>query len=579
MRSRSFRLVVLVTAACLTLIVGASGSNATNMDTVPQPSGTSRFVFEEIGGEYSGFSHITGSTMKNGPVTDTTCSSPDEASCASLSALMLNLIVPPCAPNAALTDMCIKSVEFANAEGNLEPAKLDHEVETAKVPANTKAKTPAGGGISVWQSASGNHLGGTNTYGVSVNIRYNIDRNPQTFEPGIGYVFSFNASIIPVTFKSGDYRPAAWEKDSSDPKGFIYMKNTVPGCEWTETGKCAVRSEFAGDQKIALTMQMDSRLTGWLFGRMKDVSVDFKTLSPTTNLIRVESSAIDVPTGYADLSPADVAKDANAKKVFDGMCGGGGPQCIVNRPQGDRLNWDLLGWAPSYIKGIGYADIFAPYLKTFPVRNSQWNLQGLTQSGFLQGQWNNCFGDTKKFQGIVTTNAMVYDPSPPSYVDDSLTYKVAGAHVGYDQSTVFKGTYDLAIRSEAIRCLYNFTSAPIKVTVSVTSSDGTSQNVATEAVQEKDGWLTLRARNFTFSAPTIRLKLSQEAAVAPTKAPQTTTPLAPVPTAVTPATGMQVAVTPLPAKRTITITCTKGKTIKRVSGAAPKCPVGFKKSA
>ena len=579
MRSRSIRLVVLVTVACLTMIVGASGSNATNMGTVPQPAGASRFVFEELGGEYSGFSHITGSTMKNGPVTDTTCASPDDASCASLSSLMFNLIVPPCASNAAPTDMCIKGVEFANADGTLEQAKFDHEVDSAKIPANSKAKTPAGGGISVWQSPSGNHLGGTNTYGVSVNIRYNIDRNPQTFEPGIGYVFSFNASIVPVTFKSGDYRPASWEKEPSDPKGFIYMKNTVPGCEWTETGKCAVKSEFAGDQKIALTMQMDSRLTGWLFGRMKDVSVDFKTLSPTTNLIRVESSAIDVPTGYADLAPADVAKDANAKKVFDGMCGGGGPQCIVNRPQGDRLNWDLLGWAPSYIKGIGYADIFAPYLKTFPVRNSQWNLQGLTQSGFSQGQWNNCFGDTKKFQGIVTTNAMVYDPSPPSYVDDSLTYKVAGAHVGYDQSTVFKGTYDLAIRSEAIRCLYNFTSAPIKVTVSVTSGDGTSQNVATEAVQEKDGWLTLRARNFTFSAPTIRLKLSQEAAVAPTKAPQTTTPSTPVPTAVTPATGMQVAVTPSPAKKTITITCTKGKTIKRVSGAAPKCPVGFKKSA
>jgi hypothetical protein len=127
--------------------------------------------------------------------------------------------------------------------------------------------------------------------------------------------------------------------------------------------------------------------------------------------------------------------------------------------------------------------------------------------------------------------------------------------------------------------LYNFTSAPLKVTVSVTASDGTSQNVATEAVQEKDGWLTLRARNFTFSSPTIRLKLSQEAAVAPTKAPQTTTPSIPVPTAVTPATVMQVAVTPSPAKKTITITCTKGKTIKRVSGAAPKCPVGFKKSA
>jgi hypothetical protein len=33
---------------------------------------------------------------------------------------------------------------------------------------------------------------------------------------------------------------------------------------------------------------------------------------------------------------------------------------------------------------------------------------------------------------------------------------------------------------------------------------------------------------------------------------------------------------PAPAKR-ITITCVKGKTSKKVTGTAPKCPAGFKK--
>ena len=149
--------------------------------------------------------------------------------------------------------------------------------------------------------------------------------------------------------------------------------------------------------------------------------------------------------------------------------------------------------------------------------------------------------------------------------------------MGYDQQEVFKGTYDLAIRSEAVRCLYNFTSAPLKVTVSVTASDGTSQNVATEAVQEKDGWLTLRARNFTFSSPTIRLKLSQDAAIAPATqpAPTTTTPAPISPT--TPAASKQVTA-PASAKK-MTITCAKGKTVKKVSGSAPKCPIGYKRTA
>jgi hypothetical protein len=518
---------------------------------------------------YSNFSHITGSTDKNGPVTDFSCNSPDDPTCTALPNLMLNLIVPPCTASSLPTDMCVKGLEIANSSGVLEPAVLDHEVDTQKIAASAKAKTPAGGGTSIWKSATGNHLGGTNTYGVSVNIRYNIDFNTKTFQPGIGYVFYFNAAIVPFTYKDGAYKPVAWVKDTVDPRGFIYMQNNVPGCEWTEIGKCAVRSEFQPDQKMALTLQIDSRLTGWLFGRMKDVSVGFKSITPTTNLLRVESTAIDVPTGYADLTTEQIAKDPDAQKVF-GQCNAQTPSCVIQRPQGDRMNWDFSGTDPamaiSSIKGKGYAAIVAPYLKTFPVRNSQWSLQGLTQSGFTQGQWKNCFGDTTKFQGIVTTNSMVYDPSPPSYADDSLTYKVAGAHIGYDQQDVFKGTYDLAIRSEAVRCLYNFTSAPIKVTVSVTSSDGTSQNVATEAVQEKDGWLTLRARNFTFSSPTIRLKLSQDAAVVGTPA--------------TPVTSAPVGAAPSGVKKpVITITCAKGKSVRRVSGVAPKCPAGYVKKA
>jgi len=577
---RASRRAVVVVMTALALFGSVSIASASNGDTVAQPSGTKRFIFEETSGGYSNFSHITGSTYKNGPVTDFSCNSPDDPTCAGLPNLMLNLIVPPCTASSLPTDMCVKGLEIANAAGVLEPAVFDHEVDTQKIAASAKAKTPAGGGTSIWKSASGNHLGGTNSYGVSINIRYNIDFNPKTFQPGIGYVFYFNAAVVPFTYKEGAYKPVSWFKDTVDPRGFIYMQNTAPGCEWTEVGKCAVRSDFQLDQKIALTLQMDSRLTGWLFGRMKDVSIGFNALTPTTNLIRVESTAIDVPTGYADITSEQIAKDSDLQKVFSN-CGGVGAPCIINRPQGDRMNWGFDGTDPlmaiASIKGKGYADIVAPYLKTFPVRNSQWNLQGLTQSGFTQGQWRNCFGDTTKFQGIVTTNAMVYDPSPPSYVDDALTYKVAGAHVGYDQETVFKGTYDLAIRSEAVRCLYNFTSAPIKVTVSVTSSDGTSQNVATEAVQEKDGWLTLRARNFTFSAPTIRLKLSQEAAVAPVVKPAQ--PSAPTTAPATaPVAATSAAVKPAMAKKS-TITCAKGKTIKKVSGITPKCPVGYKRTA
>jgi hypothetical protein len=89
--------------------------------------------------------------------------------------------------------------------------------------------------------------------------------------------------------------------------------------------------------------------------------------------------------------------------------------------------------------------------------------------------------------------------------------------------------------------------------VSIISSNGTAQ-VATTTVNEKDGWLYLSANGFNYSAPTVRVKLTQEAE-APVATP---------------------SAKPAAAKKT-TITCIKGKTSKKVTAVKPVCPVGYKK--
>jgi hypothetical protein len=170
---------------------------------------------------------------------------------------------------------------------------------------------------------------------------------------------------------------------------------------------------------------------------------------------------------------------------------------------------------------------------------------------------------------------MLNDVSPARFEEDSLIYDVAGAHEGYD-GKVFKGSYDLVMSSEVARCLYNFSSAPIKATISVTSSTGEVQNVATELVNEKNGWLTLSAKNFTFSAPTIRIKLSQDAPISPA----TPVAIAPAPKednqpVVANETKQPVAAKVLKPAAKKTITCKNGKLIKKVSGTNPKCPAGY----
>jgi hypothetical protein len=73
-------------------------------------------------------------------------------------------------------------------------------------------------------------------------------------------------------------------------------------------------------------------------------------------------------------------------------------------------------------------------------------------------------------------------------------------------------------------------------------------NVATIVVNEKNGWLTLAAYNFTFSAPTVSVKLTQDK-------PKGATPAKPM------------------IKK---LTCVKGKIIKKIT--ATKCPAGYKKA-
>ena len=149
---------------------------------------------------------------------------------------------------------------------------------------------------------------------------------------------------------------------------------------------------------------------------------------------------------------------------------------------------------------------------------------------------------------------------PPTFnaVDQTLDYKVASPHFLPDGS-VFKGSYNLSIKSDFARCIYGFTKAPIAASVSILSADGTSQ-VATTVISERNGWITLAAEGFTFSSPTLKVKFSQAVEPVATPTPSAT----PTPVA-------------KPVAKKTTITCVKGKTTKKVTAIKPTCPTGYKK--
>jgi hypothetical protein len=200
---------------------------------------------------------------------------------------------------------------------------------------------------------------------------------------------------------------------------------------------------------------------------------------------------------------------------------------------------------------------------------STWSATTI-KSGF----GSQCLADRTKLLGVVTTNAMVYEGTAPAFMDGSLNYKVGGMHLNPDGS-VFQGSYDLVMRKGTAQCLYGFTDAPISATVTIVDA-GKEERIQTSSLQElgsgTDKWLKLSARGFTFSSPTLKIKLNQEKPVTT----QPTQPAQPSPQAGSSQSANSAPAVKAPAMR-ISITCVKGKLTRKVSGVAPKCPAGFKK--
>ena len=187
-----------------------------------------------------------------------------------------------------------------------------------------------------------------------------------------------------------------------------------------------------------------------------------------------------------------------------------------------------------------------------------WSIRTISVSDLVNTKFpTKCINLDENFAGLVTTNATAYSSGPPKFdaATGTLEYLVAAPHFEKDGVTPFKGSYDLAIRSDVARCIYGFTGAPIQASVSVLSS-GSEQKIATTSFKEEAGWLNFSAKNFEFSTPKVLVRMSQKNPSSQAQLP---------------------AAKPSAAVKTSSITCIKGKVKKKVTGAPPRCPAGYRK--
>ena len=144
-----------------------------------------------------------------------------------------------------------------------------------------------------------------------------------------------------------------------------------------------------------------------------------------------------------------------------------------------------------------------------------------------------------------------------------ITVPMKGPHYLFDRKTLNKGWMEVAVKGEVIRKAFNLDPAQagniVKVEISE-SENKTDIATYTSRYEKTLDVFEIRAYNFGFSSPTLKVKLK----------PITTQ------TANASKSGNPSAA-PSQGKKMSTIMCVKGKDSRRITALNPKCPKGWRK--
>lgn len=496
------------------------------------------------------------------------CTSISTAPCSAVPTINFSAVLQPCASATQLD--CVVSFGTVDSSGNKVPATYSGAFPSTGLndyPADASVGLPAGGPGGMWLVAD--------SAGVPVQkhfVRAVVSGNSA---PGKRVTFTnFAANVSPVEVKSFPCGETPVEQQAGCRFGDIldepinhngesgwsgysdgYGRNNGRDClmtgnldQTTLTAECAERRALKKDVTYYLTVRMSQAVSGWLHGRMAEPSITLDDVAGSTGAVTLSVAAkpVSVPAVelfklYADL-PSSLQEKyrtnggwPNSGGGYWGASGGGSDNVDVNDPlkRNRRSNpspfgadsiAELEGWIP-VVKDTAIAD------------PSSWTVRTLGENDL--GAARGCVTDKNKVTGIVTTNATVYKAGAPVYdsTTKSLNYTVSAPHY-VSSGDLFKGAYSLIIRSDVARCIYKFTSAPIKATIEVIDT-GADKNTVITTVSEANGWMKLSATGFTHSTPTIRAAFTQDEPTTATPTASTT----PATASTTPATNSSTTVT------------------------------------
>lgn len=462
-------------------------------------------------------------TIKNGK--GYPCYDLKSADCLKHERISFNVYLPPC--SATLTTDCIVSLSAIKPDGTVLNGKFVGTKPNLSEPTfrGDKAKSfPDGWFPSLWSFDGVKHDGGENFMlrASLMGYQQSIENPQNNFQLRIG----LNAVSFEPTVESG-----SWTKETlQSPDGGKSGMTNLGGADGRDCRfflairECASAWALPSDYRFKVIVKITANTSGWINGRLSDPSISMTRDSDGSYRYTIEAAPMQVPV-YGVWARFD-----KLSKEFQGyVTQQGGKAGQITYPNPWNAVYSGSGPEPfdkissfHNLSNYNEADFkeFLYFVKettdTAVATKSLWHFetnQNYVQAGSLKIR--ECTPKAEGVAGVVTTNSTMFLSTPPQFdeVSQTLDYKVAAPHFDKNGKPNV-GSYNLVIDSKVARCLYNFSDAPVNASVSIVNTDGTQQ-VVTNVVSEKNGWLSLSANGYTYSAPTVRVKLTQQQSTQP----------------------------------------------------------------
>ena len=389
-------------------------------------------------------------------------------------------------------------------------------------PADPENNYPAGGATSIWKVAQTGHNSNFRLF-----LNFNLSgTNPDVKSEKIVWK-QFTTQILPIS------------------------KNDWLTSDGTPGGKADNSFGNISGVKVKVRVNILKQiLNGWVHSRTTNPEISYGVDSSSREYVEFSGAPLSVPTAEAVMDASQylaVWENPYMKAKLNGA------RASLPDPRSLGSQWPSTA-------GIEQGELkmwsaYEPYLSdTAAEASSLWKISGEGNLNLQKFNSSECVSEGK-IDGILATNATQFSPTPPIYIESSqeLSYQLAAPHL-IRPNEDFKGTYSLVVSEKLAHCIWGKSLTNASARVSILNSDGKT-SVVSQSLNKRSGFYYFDVNGFGFSAPTIRIKLTQEAvADSPTPKIAIASP-----------------------KKMVTITCAKGKISKKITALKPACPTGYKK--